>query len=353
MFLASTKYIWNYFFDSKETAMIEIPLKINFGKEMKKPILLYLFFLITNNTMPSSVESLLKQSTLDDRAKVQQLLFEQGFQKIYFTTEDNFKICGLFLDQSGIKKIKGTIIFCAGFYPGAKEGMASFYALINKEPYNFLLFDARGHQESEGSLFSYSNLKQYGMSEYQDIIAAIKFLDDYNAKHSISQCIVIHGICSGAFHAIKALDYLSSNKCPECKNIKGIIFDSGWFHITDIIEPTIQAELNKRLLNSYFSFLIRPILWITTQFYKLFLKNSHEKIPGISEPIKNTPCPLFFVHCTNDPYVPIQPIKKLTTDSNWPHTWWITHNRHVDYHLTNPDEYRTKLIDFLNTALNK
>lgn len=319
---------------------------------MNKPIALYLLFLITNNVISSSVDSLLKQSTLDDRIKVQKLLAEQGFQKIYFTTQDNLKLCGLFLDQSAKQNVKGTIIFCAGFYPGVKEGMASFYALINQEPYNFLLFDARGHQESEGSLFSYANIKQYSMSEYQDIVAAIKFLDNYNTEHSVSPCIVIHGICAGAFHAVKALEYLNNNQCPECKNIKGIIFDSGWFHITDVVEPTIQAELNKRLLNSYFSFLIKPILWITTQFYTLFLKESHKKIPGISESIKNASCPLFFVHCTDDPYVPIQPIKKLTTDSNRPYTWWITHNRHVDYHITNPDKYREQLMIFLNATLN-
>lgn len=44
--------------------------------------------------------------------------------------------------------------------------MTTFYAMLKDEPYNFLFFDARCHNESSGSLFTYDYLKQYTLSEY-------------------------------------------------------------------------------------------------------------------------------------------------------------------------------------------
>lgn len=292
---------------------------------------------------------LLNKDGLTTSSQIQEILLQRGFKKIFFTTEDNIKLCGLFLDQSTTKKVKGTILYCAGFYPGVKEGMSSFYTLVEDLPYNFLLFDARGHHESEGSLFSYNNLKQYGSCEYQDIVTAIKFITTYNKQHNISENIVIHGICCGAFHSIKACNYLQSENCAECKNIKGIIFDSGWFKLCDIAELTIKADIEKRLKNSWFSWLIKPFTFVTLQWYRLTLKHYHCKVEGISESIQNIPCPIWFVHCMNDPYVPFDPIQKLVSEKKYPHSWWIEHNIHANYHAVKPDEYRTRLIDFLNS----
>ncbi len=308
----------------------------------------FLIFLLFFHTIFSSQPDFLDATFLQNSTKVQKSLLAQGFEKIYFTTSDGLKLCGLLKDQSATKKIKGTILYCAGFYPGTKEGMASFYTLFAHQPYNFFMFDARGHQESEGSLFSYQNLKNYGTTEFQDIVAAIKFLQNYNHEHDLPQNIIIHGICSGAFHAIKAYDYLNQFDCKTCKNIQGIIFDSGWFSMTDIVEPTLCAEIYKRLKNSWCSWITEPLCYVILQTYRLTLKHHHKNIEGIAHAIKNVSCPILFVHCINDPYVPIAPVQNLVNHLQCPNSWWIKHDAHANFHATAPVIYTEKIMQFFN-----
>ena len=318
---------------------------------MKDPMKLkFLIFLFFTQIIFSSQPDFLDATFLNNPASVQKSLLQHGFEKVFFTTNDGLQLCGLFKDQSATKKIEGTILYCAGFYPGTKEGMASFYTLFANQPYNFLLFDARGHQESQGSLFSYQNLKNYGNIEFQDIVAAINFLNTYNQKHNLSSNIIIHGICSGAFHAVKAYDFLRQHDCNSCKNIKGIIFDSGWLAMTDIVEPTLCAEIHKRLKNSWFCWLTQPLCYLTLQWYRLTLKHHHKNISGIANLIQNIACPMLFIHCIYDPYVPIAPVQNLVNHLHCPNSWWITHDIHANFHTQAPEIYTKKIMNFLKTT---
>ena len=311
-------------------------------------MLLQIFiFNILNIAFICGSNPLLNESFLQNSQQAQKLLEQHGFKKIFFKTNDNLKLCALFLDQSKQKKVNATILYCAGFYPGTKEGMSSFYTLLADQPYNFLMFDARGHQESNGSLFSYQALKNYGNSEYQDVIAAIQFLNQYNKSHKINPNIIIHGICSGAFHSIKACNQLQKVDCNTLQHVKGIIFDSGWLEVIDIVEPTICAEIHKRFCNSWFSWLIKPLCLISLNLYRWILKSYHSTIIGISTTINEISCPIFFIHCIDDPYVPIKPVQDKVQDHQFPFFWWIEHDSHANFHVKEPDIYAQKIKEFL------
>ncbi len=303
----------------------------------------------SNNTFSNKLEAslFLNPANFKNIAETQKHLFSLGFKKVFFTTKDNIQLCGLLLDQSNTKVITHTIIYCAGFYPGTKEGMSSFYALVADQPYNVLLFDARGHNESQGSLWSYRNLQNYGLVEYQDVIAAIHFINDHNQQHNINPDIIIHGICSGAFHTIKAIDHMTQQSCPECKIIKGIIFDSGWLHISDIVQTTIQAEIQKHLNHSYFSWLTKPITYTVHTLYNILFKKHHDQQSRIDQVVQKMTIPIWFVHCKNDPYVPIAPIQKCIKSCDNKPCWWITHDSHANYHTTQHTEYQKNLLHFL------
>lgn len=293
----------------------------------------------------------LDESELKDSQKIQTLLKAQGFEKYFFESPDHLKLCGLLQDQSKSKKIQATILYCAGFYPGTKEGMSSFYTLFADQPFNFFMFDARGHQESDGRLFSYQAIKNYGTCEYQDVIGALTFLNAYNKKHDINPAIIIHGICSGAFHCVKALDTLQSTFPEESKNVKGIIFDSGWLQMSDIVEPTICAEITKKLQGGWFSWLIKPLCFITLNFYRLTLQKDHAAIPSITDCLSQTSCPILFIHCINDPYVPIKPVQKFLTTKPEQPCWWIDHDSHTNFHVHNPQKYTENILKFIDQVL--
>jgi len=313
-------------------------------------IVLTLLLLVPLNILAThpEIDYFLDSKKLKNISETQQRLIAHGFKKVFFTTEDNVKLCGLFLDQSKTKPVIGTIIYCAGFYPGDKEGMSSFYILIADQPYNFLLFDARGHHESEGSFLTYKNLAKYSTHEYLDIIAAIKFVNQYNQMNKINPDIIIHGICSGAYHTIKALDKMTQLSCPECSVVKGIIFDSGWFHIKDIVPTVIQAEATKQLKESWFSWFTKPLNYVMQTIYHFTFKKNYVSQEGIEEAIKRTAIPTWFIHCTQDPYVSINPIQKHVQQCKTEQFWWIHHDSHANYHMTNHKEYQEKLLHFLH-----
>src|SRR5437762_5915033 len=93
-------------------------------------------------------EQLYSISFLKDYKAARTALENAGFIKTTFTTSDNFKLAGLFLSRP---HATCNIIICAGWLPGRKEGMATFYDLLPNDC-NILFFDARGRGESEGLL---------------------------------------------------------------------------------------------------------------------------------------------------------------------------------------------------------
>lgn len=317
---------------------------------MKQAFLIIFCTFFTVFTQTSDVSDLFNTHILKNPDTVQSILMKKNFSKIFFTTKDNIKLCGLYLDQHTQQPVKGTIIFSAGFYPGTKEGIATFYGMLADQPYNFLFFDARGHKESEGSLFSYSNLKQYGQSEYQDIIAAIDFVDQHNQQNNISQNIILHGLCSGAFHCVKAYDAMKTTQHTACNHIKGIIFDSGWNKISNIVETTIQAEVHHRLKNSYFSLFEKPLSYTLNVLYRTFLKSAHNNIASIDDSIASISCPILFIHSLHDSYIPIKEIEPLVQKSTQPTTWWPETDSHATCHLKEKNMYQQKLKQFLNQA---
>ncbi len=316
---------------------------------MIKKLIFSIFFVFLSTQTSDTLALLSNTAILKNSSKVQNILHNHGFKKVFFTTKDHINICGLFLDQSKKyqNKLKGTIIFSAGFYPGTKEGMATFYAMMQDQPYNFLFFDARGHNESSGPLWSFTYLKQYGSSEYLDILSAIEYLNNYNKKHEINPSIILHGVCSGAFHNIKAL-YKMQRKQLDTKNIKGIIFDSGWSCVEEIVEPTIQAEIKHMLQDSYFYILQKPLTYLITKLYQWTLKKHHKNIESIQEATPAITCPCLFIHSTHDSYAPIKPVQLFAQTIPKATIWWDDSHSHATCHLKKQQQYNEILKKFLD-----
>ena len=107
---------------------------------------------VLNHIKTNSVESELFFGTqfLTKYDLVAQTLIEtENFSEVYFYSLDGIKLHGLLRKKPDAPY---SIIFCAGFYPGRKEGLATFIKLV-PENINILFFDARGHGSSEGRIF--------------------------------------------------------------------------------------------------------------------------------------------------------------------------------------------------------
>jgi pimeloyl-ACP methyl ester carboxylesterase len=285
-------------------------------------------------------------------------LKEHGFSEITFKTPDNLTLHGLFLSRPNATS---NVIVCAGWLPGKKEGMATFYDLLPTDC-NILFFDARGHGNSEGPLLW--KLWEYGIHEYKDVLGAISYLNDTNALP-----IIIVGICSGAFNAAHALVDLAKDNKTESSHIKGLVFDSGWGSVTEIARTAPPAGLEKRLINllkhiyaskhqitqSYIFKLCSLITHINyTISYHICTKhvtNYYEHITTLFDKIHCISTPILFIHSSDDTYAIKSDALKLSELASHTTCWWIKESFHAKHHLIHKELYKEKLHDFLNHAL--
>lgn len=278
-------------------------------------------------------------------------LKQAGFTEVSFKTKDKLTIHGLWLKRSNARC---TVICCAGFYPGRKEGIATMYALLSTDC-NILLFDARGHGKSDGPLWS--TLLSYGVNESKDIEAALKFV------HTETELpIVLWGVCAGAYHAAHAILAAQDSKIP----IAGLIFDSGW-NVTPVAGSTAFAsEIQKRLkkgckwlpaststLLDAIAFqplrtavilsmrLAAPIFVPKKVWNRALLKRMHKLA-----------VPTLFIHDKNDRFASFQEAKRLAGCVEQSECWWIEKkSSHACHHLKHASRYAQIVNEFIQRQL--
>lgn len=286
----------------------------------------------------------------------QTLINKENFQEVFFQSSDGLQLNGLFRKKADAPY---SIIFCAGFYPGRKEGLASFVKLV-PENINILFFDARGHGKSEGRFFT--NISNYGIDEYKDIIGAIQFMH----KETANKPLFIHGICAGAFHATHALARIDTTHYQ----IKGFIFDSGLEsllnactvpekHFREKVIPSLLQKIytsdsKKKVKERYLCKLLSSLTCTTIRIVTTLVKPSLEKrehTMALGNHLNKITCPIFFIHSYDDSYCPIQCIKDLTENASSKMCWWLNQSEHALNHIKHKDEYQKQLNIFIANTI--
>ncbi len=112
-----------------------------------------------------------------------------------FINSEGMQLSGKFQRGGNYKKTKGTIILIHGirgnrcYYDGLSQ-------TLNKNGYNTLALDLRGHGDSEGTICT------FGAKEKSDIVSAIDHLKE---QYNISDMIGIWGQSLGGSVALQAL----------------------------------------------------------------------------------------------------------------------------------------------------
>ena len=281
----------------------------------------------------------------------QHLMNDEGFTEGFFLTEDNVSINYLWLKRPNARY---TVVFCSGFFPGRKEGLATFYAMM-PDDCNLLFFDARGHGKSSGRFLS--RIWGYGSQEYKDVIGAMHFA----AKQQ--RCpIVLYGVCAGAFHATHALLHLQERgMLHHAMQIKGLIFDSGWSSIGDVSRTAFMSEVDGALRKRF-----KQSNWLyrtTRAVARVSVQSAHfcvarpvlswrKKRMALVDKIDQLDVPMFYIHAQGDAYARIEPVQKLAEQTKQATTWWISEpSKHACHHLKFKEQYRERLLDFIEGVL--
>jgi len=337
------------------------------GEKMNTRMLItfqiFFIFLTTNCTQEEKLGSSwhFDSKILRDRKTAKRKLLQEGFKEISFTSTNNINIVGLFLER---KDAKCTVIFSHGFCPGGKEIFAPFVKLT-PEYCNLLFLDLRSCGESEGPTL-FSKVRHYGKTDYQDIVHAIKFV---NEKTS-SKPIIVFGWCSGAFNAATAIIHLKEEL--EKLNVKGLMFDSGFGSIMEMSHvPFVDLDKKfvpgfilklyggdkKRAKQSYLckfsTFCYKSFFYVVSLFLKPAIKK-REPETNLYDKIQDIEIPMLVIHAQDDDYAPWQNVQKLVENISQKELWLIENGRssHATNHLKLKEEYMGHMHEWLNSILS-
>ncbi len=295
---------------------------------------------------------------LRDPSQVRVALLDEGFEEGDFQTEDDVSIHYLWKQR---KNARVTMICCAGFFPGKKEGVASLYPMMPDDT-NIMFFDARGHGQSGGSC---KKVWRYGLDEYKDIVGAVAH------AHEQDDCpIVLWGTCSGSFNAAHAVHHMARNKKINEYKVKGLVFDSGWasYHKVSYSGPTSEANEQIRWListclgkNCVSRKLSAGCEKVTSLFLALVHRylytpmiSGYESATNLYDKISEIPIPVLYIHSEDDSYVDIEEARKLAKQTPQSTEWWIQEpSKHACHLLKHKRPYRKQLLDFIKGALHK
>lgn len=203
-------------------------------------------------------------------------------------------------------------------------GMLDIASGLVERGYNVLMFDLRGHGESDGTRMS------AGYFEKRDLLGAVDYVKGRGLEH-----IGVLGFSMGAATALMAT--------PENDDIDAVVADSSFADLKDMMEP----EFAKR--TKFPKFFLPTLLFVVKIMYGVDF-NAIKPVELVSE---IAPRPIFFIHGKLDETVPLEHAYRLQQASQNPQNqlWVVPEAGHVSSYVNHPEEYMNKITTFFDGVL--
>jgi fermentation-respiration switch protein FrsA (DUF1100 family) len=247
------------------------------------------------------------------------------YEDVSFTSaEDNLELRGWLLAGGDNGKIIIMLHGSDGNRNDTSIATLDIAAELVKHGYSVLMFDLRGHGESEGNRLSAGYLEQ------RDLLGAIDFVEGRG----------FHGIGAIGFSMGAATAILTS---AENTAISCIVSDSCFADITEIMKREF-AERTKVP-----GFFLQPMLFMVKLFYGVDF-NAVKPVEAVSRIASR---PVLFIHGADDTFVPPEHASRLLQAAQNPvDELWIAPNaEHVKSYSSNPGEYMARVIAFYDKTL--
>ncbi len=246
-----------------------------------------------------------------------------NIEPIAFETEDGLKLSGWFLGDVGATD---TVIICHG--AGAnKANFIGFLTLFYGHGFNGLIFDFRGHGDSDGHTSS------FGLYEDRDVRAAV----DWLRRDRPDKCrrIVALGSSMGAMALARA--------AAGDPRIEAIVLDSCFVSASQfLMDHTGRLPLIGRPLTHLL--LVGVSINLGRSIYEMDLSHDIMKIG---------PRPILFIHGDEDFLIRPSNMDLLFDLANPPREKWLGHGPHSNVLAVEYDEYQRRVVGFLNKSLGR
>ncbi len=245
-------------------------------------------------------------------------------QPVSFHSNDGVRLSGSFYPGSRGE----ALILCHGFRACSLD-LIGAAADFNARGYNVLLFDFRGHGQSEGKQSS------IGYKERRDLCAAVEYL---KGRPEVDPTrIGVMGISMGAATAILT--------AAECKDIKAVVADSSFAALTDVVHAAVRNMVKLGLPTP---FVAGPLVMFSELFsgFKTTWVRPVDAISAIA------PRPVLLIHSTGDALIHHTHCDRLYEAANAPKQRWVVdHAGHARTGEMYYDEYMTRVDDFFRQHL--
>lgn len=268
----------------------------------------------------TSLERMALTSTPADRGLV--------YEDIEFQSRDGITLRGWWIDGAG----PGTVIMAHG--KGSvrdDEGLKylDLAAGLANAGYNVLMFDLRGHGESDFGNFT------LGVNEPLDVLGAV----DYARSRGVAEeQVALLGFSTGAVSALEA--------AVREPGLGAVIADGAWPNLRELLDREMASESP---LPSFYN----PGIYLTARVAYGWDIDEQVAVDDVAE-IAGAGRHIFIIHGTADRYTSVEQAARLQSalgQSTNAEFWQIDGVEHVSGFATYPDEYLSRLLAFLVRAI--
>ncbi len=255
-----------------------------------------------------------------------QWIREQSWETITIKSRDGLKLCAEYLPAGESPR---TVMLFHGYRSVPDADFSGSCKELHERGYNILNVYERACGKSGGKYIT------FGIKERLD---CVDWINEINRRYGADKDIFLLGVSMGASTVLMA----SGDELPE--NVRGIIADCGF---------TSPLEELKHVAKNCMKLPAVPLVSVVNILSKT---RAHCDLSSYSTltALKNCKVPVFFIHGQMDDFVP-----PCMTEQNYeacPTEKYIlraANARHGVSWLTDREEYRTMLMDFMNKHSTK
>jgi fermentation-respiration switch protein FrsA (DUF1100 family) len=244
----------------------------------------------------------------------------------FLSREDGLTLSGWYLPVQDGERVIIMVHGADGNRADPTIGMMDIASELVEHGYSVLMFDLRGHGESEGSRMS------AGYYEQRDLLGAVDYVKGRGFEHI--------GVLGFSVGAVTTLMATAGND-----DIDAVVADSSFADLEDMMGP----EFSKR--TRFPRFFLPPLLFMVKIMYGV----DFSAIKPVEVVAEIAPRPVFFIHGELDDTVPLEHAYRLQEAADNPNSqmWVVPETAHVRAYITQPEEYINRVTTFFDAALRQ